>query len=514
LPLNWSLPDWKRSLHRLSLGGISTRCQIVLITLLAAALGLRVAAMAGMTLVPEEAYYWMYSQHPSLSYYDHPPMVAWLIGLGTTLCGNTEFGVRLGGGLLMLMASVVMYVFGKIWFGRQAALLAALLLQALPVYFGAGLIATMDSALVFFWLVCLVGVSLALKENRLWGWYVAGVGLGGAMLSKYTGSFLALGMMMAVLAYPPWRRHVRSVHPYAAALLAFAMFAPVLVWNAQHGWASFRFQFAERFAGERFHARYVGLFVLQQLLVATPLVLAGMLWLSGRLSRSRRRLFTSRWVIVWCFSAPLLLVMGYKSLRYDIHLNWTLPLYLSVLPGVSQLGLASWRRLNMKRRGLGWSVAVPGTVVVCLSLNVFALVYVLTLEPRLGLITAVGPWRELARKVEAVEEQVEAETRSEPLIVADGKYRLASVLAFYRTPLEQEVRASDFTTSQWIIGGPGLSYPYWAKPDQWKEGDCVVVEEDDGLDKYAARFRELQLVGVFRLNHHSYYIGVGRGRLQ
>ena len=34
-------------------------------------------------LIPDEAYYWNYAQHMDLSFYDHPPMVAWLIWLGT-----------------------------------------------------------------------------------------------------------------------------------------------------------------------------------------------------------------------------------------------------------------------------------------------------------------------------------------------------------------------------------------------------------------------------------------------
>src|SRR5664280_2844266 len=46
-------------------------------------------------LIPEEAYYWAYSQHPALSYFDHPPMVAWIIWLGTAVFGNTELGVRI-----------------------------------------------------------------------------------------------------------------------------------------------------------------------------------------------------------------------------------------------------------------------------------------------------------------------------------------------------------------------------------------------------------------------------------
>jgi dolichol-phosphate mannosyltransferase len=146
--------------------------------LLAASLVLRFIAMGRVVLVPEEAYYWLYAQHNQMSYFDHPPMVGWVIRAGTLIAGDTELGVRLVGGLLLAGASVLMYFFARMWFGRTAALIAAASLQVLPVYSGAALIATMDAPLVFFWLACLLGLSHALKHGRAAGWYLAGAALG------------------------------------------------------------------------------------------------------------------------------------------------------------------------------------------------------------------------------------------------------------------------------------------------------------------------------------------------
>lgn len=505
-------PERERFWLKLSMSGIPRRWSVVILVLLAVAMGLRTGAVGWMELVPEEAYYWMYSQHPSLSYFDHPPMVAWVIGAGTRLFGDTEFGVRICGALMMLAASGLMYAFGRMWFGREAALVSAVLLQALPVYFGTGLIATMDSALVFFWLACLVGVSVALKQERAWGWYLAGVGLGGAMLSKYTGVFLGLGALLAVAGYPPWRRHLRSIHPYLAALLALGLFSPVLVWNAQNDWVSFRFQFTDRFAGKTFSVASVALYGGLQVAVATPLVLIGMGWLSWRTLRNRQRLLTPRWLITLSFSLPLLLVMSYKSLRYDIHLNWTLPLYLCVLPAITQLGISHWRSTREPLGGVTWPRAIVTTMVGCLGANVLVLVYVLALQPRVGWIAALGPWRELAAAVEKEEERLEAETGHEPLIIGEGKYRLASVLAFYRTPLERRARASDFTTSQWIVGGSGLGYPYWVRQGQWGDSDCILVGGGHDIERFASRFRQFTVVNELQLDHKDYQIAVGRGR--
>ena len=469
---------------------------------------LRFVASVCMILVPEEAYYWMYAQHPSLSYYDHPPMIAWVIGLGTQFFGNNEFGVRSATQLLMLASSALMYVYSRIWFSREAALGAALLPQILPVYFGSGLIATMDGSLIFFWTLALWAFSLALKEQRAWGWYLGGIATGGAMLCKYTGLFLGLGVILAVLAYRPWRRELLRPHPYIAAVLALALFTPVLIWNAEHDWASFRFQFVERYHGNGVGAAHVALFAGFQLLVLTPVVFAGFAWLLFRTIGSTRRVFQARWLIALCFCLPMLAVIAYKSLRYDIHLNWTLPLYLSVFPAIMQLGIAGWRRSRARRAVLRWCRAASITVVFCLLLDLAAMLYLLFAEPKLGRVAALGPWPRLAREVQEIADRQQAQKACEYLIVGFDKNRLASVLAFYRTPLEKDVRASDFTTSQWIIAGDGLAYPYWTEWEEEAVCDAIVVDDHktDGL--YLTQKSKLKPLEELHIRGKTYSISL------
>src|SRR3954469_4902550 len=112
------------------------RWALTFAALFALALVLRAVGLFATPLVPEEAYYWLYAQHPALSYFDHPPMVAWVISAGTAVFGNTsEFGVRIVPCLLMLAASGLAYQFGRIWFGRFEGIVSALLIQALPIFF-------------------------------------------------------------------------------------------------------------------------------------------------------------------------------------------------------------------------------------------------------------------------------------------------------------------------------------------------------------------------------------------
>src|ERR1051325_5923575 len=90
---------------------------------------LRFLAAFLIDLAPQEAYYWNYARHPALSYFDHPPMIAWVIGAGQFLLGKSELGVRFGGLLLTLLSTWLLYALGRVWFGRRAGLWAALLFQ-------------------------------------------------------------------------------------------------------------------------------------------------------------------------------------------------------------------------------------------------------------------------------------------------------------------------------------------------------------------------------------------------
>src|SRR4029077_1947952 len=90
---------------------------------------LRLIFLGQAELLPEEAYYWNYSQHLDIGYLDHPPMVAWLIWLGTTLFGQNEFGVRVGAFGCWMVTSYFVYRLTCSLYEKSSALLAVLLVQ-------------------------------------------------------------------------------------------------------------------------------------------------------------------------------------------------------------------------------------------------------------------------------------------------------------------------------------------------------------------------------------------------
>src|SRR4249920_4070660 len=110
---------------------------------------LRLVAAAVTPLTFDEAYYWMWSKNLAGGYYDHPPMVAFVIRLGTMIAGDTELGVRLVSILLALPMSLAIYQAAAILFGsRRVAASSAILLNITLMAAVGTMIVTPDAPLL------------------------------------------------------------------------------------------------------------------------------------------------------------------------------------------------------------------------------------------------------------------------------------------------------------------------------------------------------------------------------
>jgi 4-amino-4-deoxy-L-arabinose transferase-like glycosyltransferase len=241
------------------------RLWLVVIALIAAMTIMR-GAYAGLTdLRTDEAYYWTWSKENALSFLDHPPMVAWFIRFGTAIFGDTNFGVRFAGLLAMLATQLLLAdIVWRVTRDVRAVAIAVLMMEASLYY---GLLMTKVSPDVplipFVTAMAWALVRLTESNDARW-WLAAGSFAGLALLSKFT-ALLLVPAVIAFILVPGWRgRWLRSPYPWAAALIALVVFLPVLIWNMQHDWASFRFQAVRATATHRFSLRTFGEFIGMQ----------------------------------------------------------------------------------------------------------------------------------------------------------------------------------------------------------------------------------------------------------
>lgn len=205
---------------------------------------LRAYAAFNVPLTADEAYYWTWSLHPAFGYTDHPPMVAWLIALGTAFGHGPGF-VRLPFVLCETIAAVAV--------GRAAALvannaragaIAALLFALIPQTKLALGEALPDGAYMAAWALALWAAAALDRRPSLRNAIGLGLALAATVLSRTFGWALVFGILAWSLE-PGRRCRLWPILGASAAILA-AAYAPFIAWNAAHGWENFAFSFQTR----------------------------------------------------------------------------------------------------------------------------------------------------------------------------------------------------------------------------------------------------------------------------
>ncbi len=343
-----------------------------LIVLVAAAL---IRLILGLTtgLVEDEAYYWLWSQRLAAGYYDHPPMIAWLIAASDLVFGRTVAGVRVAPILLSALTPLILLPWA-----RDPRLLA-LLLVAMPMYTLGGVLATPDVPLLFGW-------ALAMRGALSGGWGLAGFGAGIAGLSKYTG-WGVWPLLIAAELHGAWlqRRRGQPVRiPWsgmaAGVAVTLLILTPNLLWNDLHDWVSVRFQLDHGLrtgttavtgiaaAGTARGGDLPG-FLGAQFLLVSPLLFLAMLrwfwegrrsfyrdagqeqWATGKQSGRPVRWEAPDRLALW-LSLPPLVFFCLASLRSPGEANWAAMAWLGACLGLSRAA-GSLQRMSYAGAGVG-----------------------------------------------------------------------------------------------------------------------------------------------------------------
>jgi 4-amino-4-deoxy-L-arabinose transferase-like glycosyltransferase len=368
----------------------------------------------------------MWSKHLAGGYYDHPPLVAVVIRLGTLIAGDTELGVRLVSILLALPMSWAIYEATWVLFGgRRVAATATILLNVTLMAAVGTMIVTPDAPLLVASSFVLLTLAKVLQTGRGAWWLAVGVAAGCALLSKYTALFFGPAILIWLIVVPKLRHWLISPWLYLGGLVAVLMFAPVVLWNADHHWVSFIKQIG-RARIEDFRPIFIAELIPTQFVFATPAVwilgAMGLYALYQRLAGAlavRVLLNTMFWTIVAYFI--------WHSLHARVEANWFAPVYPAfAIAAAVAAHLVQWapREQRVVQFCLRW--AAPGGIVLFALLVVQANTGMLSGYRRDATVRSVGVgWRETAREIEAARARVGA------TCVLAPDYGTTGWLAFY-----------------------------------------------------------------------------------
>ncbi len=296
---------------------------IVLTTLVRLAFGW------GIGLGIDESYMVVAGRGPlQLGYFDHPLVSWWMARLPAMLTGSeAAIVVRLP---FIALFALSTWLVAQLAPTPRAGLWAALAFNLAPVFgISTGGWVLPDGPLI----AALLGATLCLMHalsRQGWRWWLgAGACVGLAMSSKYTAVLWVAGALLFLLWHGPYRVWLRRPQPYVAGLLALLIFAPVIIWNAQNGWASIAFQ-GGRAAAASF--RPLGPFVTLggEALFLSPWIWAGLMWVLWRGLRDAQDI---RARLLCCLALPPIVLFALVSFwSRQVLFHWASPGYAMLFP--------------------------------------------------------------------------------------------------------------------------------------------------------------------------------------
>jgi 4-amino-4-deoxy-L-arabinose transferase-like glycosyltransferase len=203
---------------------------------------LRLLVVPSFGLGVDEAHYVLYGIHLDFSYVDHPPLVGWLHAPFYYLLGAKELWARLPAIILFAFVSFFAYRFTLGFSGsKKTSWIAVLALNSSFMLNALSFMLLPDSILLLL-IFLLIFVIQRIEETPRPKYYIyLGLILGLAGLAKYTSALL----VPPLLAYFMLKKRydlLFSKNMIAAVFLAFLLITPVLYWNLQNDWVSFRYQ--------------------------------------------------------------------------------------------------------------------------------------------------------------------------------------------------------------------------------------------------------------------------------
>jgi membrane-associated phospholipid phosphatase len=379
-------------------------------------------------LISDEAHYWEWSRRLDLSYYSKGPMIAYLIRAGTLMFGDTVFGVRIFAVIFSALSSIILYRLGKDLYDERTGLASALLIQIVPLYSVYGIIFTIDSPFIFFWILSLFlfwkivndHLSSDDKKTDILQWILLGISVGMGLLTKYTMAFFYLSALFFFLSQKDARRLLLSSGPYIAFVSSLIVFSPVIAWNAVHGWVTLKHTAgqAHLYDGLALSARNFLEFLGSQFGVVTPVLFVLIFVALWKLRRDTRGAF-----LFW-FSVPVILFFILKSVQGKVQANWALPGYVA---GFIAFSAYYVRRAESLKKPVRMVVASA----LVLAFTVTAVAHfpkVLHLPEKKDPTARLVGWKELGEEATKAYRDM---TSYGPLFVFSDSYQVSSELAFY-----------------------------------------------------------------------------------
>lgn len=412
---------------------------------------------SGLNLHSDEAYYWLWSKNLQPSYYDHSPMVAYFIKL-TTLFSDSELAVRFSSIITAVVLSVLLWkLVVKLFNSEQIASASLIILHSMPIMFTASVLITPDIPSFLFLSAAVYTVWSFINTQNKNYWYLIGLFFGLALLSKYTAVLflMSLFIFIVLLKKFAWFKYYQL---YIGLLISIVCFLPVILWNWNHDWISFSYQFKHGLSNTGYRFNYLFEYLGTQMIIFNILLFVPSLYISAvyLFSKDEKKVFLAS------FSVPVILFYAFTSLKRLPGANWPVPAYFTFAVIAAHYCLEG---ANIKRKIFVISIAF--NLILSLLAGLHAKYTIIPLEKisdKIAIADATNyfyGYKDLARRL--MNEDVE--------FVITPAHQLSASIAYYTK--------NKIKTYAYSAGTKKSQYDIWGMPEKFGNQRGAFVYEPD-----------------------------------
>lgn len=415
---------------------------------------LQLLILSTFDLGVDEAHYMLYARHLDLSYFDHPPLVGWVHFLFNSVLGENLWAARLPAVAIGLFSTFQIFEFLKRQkFSENEALFAAVITSFSFQIFVLNTFLLPDTLCVLLIWPLMQTTKNLVEKKRLQDWLLLGLWLGLSGLAKYTSVLLLVPVAVVIISHLGFS-FLKKPGFYLAVILAAVIVSPVLMWNKQHQWASFRFQSGHVLSTQEVSWKSFLQSWSLQFGIYSPFLWPVAMWGFYQLCQKMRKQASVELQFAGWTAISIFIFFLYASFQNTVLPHWPILFYLFTMP----LGLAM-----MKQR---W----PRLITVCGSITagiliMLSVLLVTGIGYRIpGALKDVGGWPEISKTAN--------EKLNEQSFMAVTNWTYASRALFYNPKNESRI---------FVLGDHNDQFDFWKSGSP--EGKDVLILQFVGDEK-------------------------------